>query len=115
MSQSVQDICLQRLSIQSPGRVYALISTPASTALSNAVLVRSALPKNSQHPPYRILELTFVPPFFVRSLVVAIVVFAVVRDKRSLMRCVDSDPDLIAAMKAAAEADPVCSKHMASG
>eukprot|EP00752_Nemacystus_decipiens_P007778 g6946.t1 len=37
------------------------------------------------------------------------------RDKRSLMRCIDSDPDLISAMKAAAEADPVCSKHMASG
>eukprot|EP00903_Cladosiphon_okamuranus_P012894 g12040.t1 len=37
------------------------------------------------------------------------------RDKRSLMRCIDSDPDLISAMKAAAEADPICSKHMASG
>lgn len=31
------------------------------------------------------------------------------------MRCIDSDPDLIAAMKTAAEADAVCSKNMAAG
>ena len=31
------------------------------------------------------------------------------------MRCIDSDPDLIAAMKAAAEADPVCAENMANG
>ncbi|CAM9777148.1 unnamed protein product [Ectocarpus sp. 4 AP-2014] len=37
------------------------------------------------------------------------------RDGRSFMRCIDSDPDLIAAMKTAAEADPVCSKNMAAG
>ncbi|CAN0353760.1 unnamed protein product [Pylaiella littoralis] len=37
------------------------------------------------------------------------------RDKRSFMRCIDSDPDVISVIKAAAEADPVCSKHMANG
>eukprot|EP00904_Undaria_pinnatifida_P005685 jgi/Undpi1/2246/HiC_scaffold_12.g05632.m1 len=37
------------------------------------------------------------------------------RDGRSFMRCVDSDPELIAAIKAAAEADPVCAKNMANG
>ncbi|CAM9260588.1 unnamed protein product [Scytosiphon promiscuus] len=37
------------------------------------------------------------------------------RDNRSVMRCIDSDPDLVAAMKAKAEEDPVCSKHMAAG
>lgn len=37
------------------------------------------------------------------------------RDSRSFIRCIDSDPDVIAAIKAAAEADPVCAKNMANG
>lgn len=37
------------------------------------------------------------------------------RDTRSVMRCIDSDPDLVAAIKAKAEEDPICSKHMAAG
>lgn len=37
------------------------------------------------------------------------------RDGRSFMRCIDSDPDLVSAMKAAAEADPICAKNMADG
>ncbi|CAM9199845.1 unnamed protein product [Hapterophycus canaliculatus] len=34
---------------------------------------------------------------------------------RWFIRCIDSDPDLVAAIRAKAEEDPVCSEHMAAG
>ncbi|CAM9751205.1 unnamed protein product [Ascophyllum nodosum] len=37
------------------------------------------------------------------------------RDTRSLIRCIDSDPHLVAAMEARAKEDPVCAKNMQNG
>lgn len=43
------------------------------------------------------------------------VIVSCLRDTRSLIRCVDSDPELVAAVKAMAEKDPTCAKNMDNG